>query len=647
MSNLSGTPGAQTNITDVGTIAANINKGIICVNVISKRGKLGKEYLIGTATEYKRTLGGAVAGNQDYYKCIRGLNKGTKLRVNRVFHLTDQDDKTTVEGDIATVTATQVVVAVLAKGTLTFTSVPTAGTVINVQVNGVTVGTYTVSGTPSLNALNISVQGAVNTATGSNGGYTATISGNVVSVVAPTGSGAGANGRTLAVTQTGGTPGTVTVASTLTGGVTAVNATVDVFAEAVGSGYDGTIIEIKKSISNIAGKVDISVTLPENDVPVQAVNFDQVLTEEKAASLNGQLGVVAFDFSSLGAGFDLPIGTFVLGGGTQDVSLIDDEDFIGSPISKNGYHAFNDVSDSMRIWNISRPTHAANQGLVAYCLQRKDMRCRVYTPMGLTISGLSDYRNGTGSYNHQPIDSFYGDMWYTDVVINDPENGSNTEYSISGIGDQLANRSATDSAAGEWISDSGEQRGKLFGVNNVGINFKSPAYSTYYDVLYEQGVNAIVNHPTFKICNWGNRTMYLNRTSLLSKTNIADLVVFISREIKLIAERMSFQPNDLIMFNRLYRKARPFIIDTLINGRAIEGGVGPTYGEGVWWHWIGDQFAKNPNELKFNTKADYDAGKYRLRFAFKPIAANEYIVIDIAPADSVTIQNVQQLLTIQ
>ena len=123
------------------------------------------------------------------------------------------------------------------------------------------------------------------------------------------------------------------------------------------------------------------------------------------------------------------------------------------------------------------------------------------------------------------------------------------------------------------------------------------------------------------------------------------MVVLISRTLISLASGQSFKPNDFTMFAELYRKVRPFII-SLIDGRAITGDNQPLRGEGVWWHWFGDQNAKTPADLSFNTPGDIDAGKYKCRFAFKPIAANEYIAIDIAPADTATILNVQILKTL-
>ena len=52
--NLSGTPGVTTSVTPLGGIIANINKGIICVQGITKRGKPGVNYLIGSYVEFRQ-----------------------------------------------------------------------------------------------------------------------------------------------------------------------------------------------------------------------------------------------------------------------------------------------------------------------------------------------------------------------------------------------------------------------------------------------------------------------------------------------------------------------------------------------------------------------------------------------------------------
>ena len=297
----------------------------------------------------------------------------------------------------------------------------------------------------------------------------------------------------------------------------------------------------------------------------------------------------------------------------------------------------------MRIWNFNKAIPEVDIYLANYAATRQDMKAHLRTQAGLTATGVYDYRMGTGTFSHQPIDTFYASMWYTDAEITDPNDSDIKDKDITAIGHYCGARARMDRKLGEWFSAAGDFGGKLSGINRMKLNFGSPGNNAQFSNIYEAGVNAIIEHPTFKITAWGNRTCLLNKTKLTSKDNISDMVIFISRVVKGIAEAMSFRPNDFIMFNLLYRNVRPFITDTLVANRAIQGDKTPTAGEGKWWHWLGDQFATTPEELSFNTQPDIDVGKYRVRFAFKPIASNEYIAIDIAPADSATILNVQIL----
>lgn len=759
--NLAGTPGVRDSITPLGSIPANVVKGIICVQGITKRGEVGKNYLVTSWTEFRRILGGFHADDDFALQCKHALEGGAKLRVARAFHYSDVDDASTVDGTPATESLSNSAVAAVA-ATASFTIATWTGTGSNLTVtapamsnpaNSVTLCNYNglVSETPSAAAT--AVRAAINGGTGTHG-YSASGSGaNIIvshkaqhgdagdlfalttnitagtltggnpsfsggvyigggyiqaTLATWTGTGssfavvvkdlntpgqtvelcnyAGSNSETQAAAVAGiaaainagtGTHGyyalalpgaklqvrkpdalgaagngdvaTVTVtAGTISGaslkfanGVTAYGALTSTWtAKAVGDGYNGTVISIAASTNGKADQVDIKITLPDSDLPQEIKGVARALDAQKVTSLNKQMEGV--EVSGL-ASFTLPIGTVTLSGGVQDVSQINDADFNGSGVSKTGWHAFDDVVDSMRIWNISRPSHAVNAGLAAYAESRRDVRARGFAPAGLTIQGIKDFRNGEGAYLHQPIDSFYFDLWFAELFITDPNNLSVPDYVINGGGFQAGNRAKADNAKGEWYSDSGNDFGKIKGANGLRLNLGSPGNAGQYDSIYESGVNAIINDAQFKLVSWGNRTTLLDRTSLLSKANIADLVVFIARETKQIARLMNFKPNDIQMFNELYRRVLPFIKDTLVAGRAIEGDATPSRGEGKWWHWLGDQYAKDLNDLKINQKSEVDAGKYRVRFAFKPIASNEYIGLDIAPADSTTILNVAVL----
>lgn len=647
MVNLSGTPGVITTVTDLSIITANQEKGIICVLAATKRGLPGKFYKTSNWTQFRRKLGGIIKGNDDALLCKLALEAGAVFYVGRLFHLTDIDDVGTITGTKASQSITQSINEALASGSIDITggSAGAGNEVATVTVNAVDILGGAVAWGTSNDATATAVAAAI-TANTSVPNYTAVAVGNKVNITAVAGSGATPNGFVVAGTVGGDV--TVGNAVPMSGGVSAGSANVAFEAEAVGDGYNGTIITVRASTNNKVGYVDIVVALNDSDVEASIIGIDASAIDQTAIdNINAKLRGVDAGVQVTSITNYIAIGEATLAGGVQDLTELADADYIGSQISKTGFHTFDDVQDSMRIANLNKAVPEVDLALASYCDGRKDMRGVVRTALGLGVSGVGDYRNGTGVYAHSPIDTMYCDLWYSDAEITDPEDTDIKDKAVTALAYKLASRSVKDREAGEWYSDSGQQSGigSFSKLNKVAINFLSPAYKSDYDTLYEQGVNAIVEHDAFKIVPWGNRSCLLDRTSLLSKMNIADMVVFISRALKTLAGGQSFKPNDVQMFNELYRIVRPFIVG-LVDGRAIEGDNSAGRGEGKWWHWFGDQEAQSLDDLSFNTREDVDAGKYRCRFAFKPIAANEYIAIDIAPADSNTILNVQVLQTV-
>lgn len=640
--NISGRPGTRTSITDLSVILANIVKGYICVQGITRRGEPNKLYPVSSWEEFKQYLGGLHPDDDFPLMCKHALDSGGKLIISRPYHQTDLDDIATIVGTAANEDIdNDAVVEVLASSVHTLSAFASGNTITaRALVNGVMtiIGTYTGIGgdTPTLGAAGLRT--AINALTGTTG-YTATSSTPSITIKAPTGTGAQANNTPIEVTVTGATLSANPVK--FTGGVTAYLAITSTWtAKGVGPGYNGSTITLTAQANN-PDLVTITIQLNEAPTPQVITNVPRTQTATSLATLNKQMLGISVD--NLNGSNQLPVGTCTLASGAETATDIDDDDYIGSSIAKTGWYAFDDVTGSMRIWNFNAPSHAVNKALALYCQSRTDVRGRGRLPQGLTIPGMNDFRDGTGAYAHIPIDTFYFDYWETDALANDPNNSEVSDYAVSGMGCQAAARTLADEKRGEWWSDSDEEFAKLQLLNGVRLNLGSPGNAGAWDILYEKGINAIVNDSALKICNMGNRTCLLDATKLTSKANIADMCVFIAREVKKIARKKNFKPNDITMFEQLYLAVLPFIKDTLVAGRAIEGDNSPEAGEGKWWHWMGDQFAKDLNDLKVNTKSDVDAGKYRVRFAFKPIASNEYIVIDIAPADSVTILNVQQL----
>lgn len=641
---LSGAPGVKLSVTDLSIIIANSLKGINCVQLVTKRGEPGKQYLIGNWNEFKRKLGGLITGVDDPLIAKAALDGGAVLRVTRAFHYTDIDDLDTVDGTKATGAIAGTATETLAVGSLeVLGGSESAGVnrVTSITVNDVEILDVAVDFDTD-NATTATAIAAQITTFVSSPEYNAAAVANKVNISALAGSGSTPNGFVVVIT----TEGDVVVGNVvhMAGGVTAGSVSLQLEAEAVGTGYNGAKITTSTPKSGITTNVDIKVELPDSDLVIELFDVDK--TDSSAAAitaLNSKLKGKEAGVRVSAINGSIPLGSISITGGLQTLASIVTADFNGSSISKAGWHAFDDVTDSMRIWNFNKAIPEVDIYLASYAANRQDMRAHVRTQAGLTASGVYDYRMGAGTFTHQPIDSFYASMWYTDAEITDPNDSDIKDKDITAIGHYCGARARMDRKLGEWFSAAGDFGGKLTGINRMKLNFGSPGNKTSFDNIYEAGVNAIIEHPTFKITAWGNRSCLLNKTKLTSKDNIADMIVFISRVVKGIAEAMSFRPNDFVMFNLLYRNVRPFITDTLVQNRAIQGDNSAKAGEGKWWHWLGDQFATSPEELGFNTQSDIDVGKYRVRFAFKPIASNEYIAIDIAPADSATILNVQIL----
>lgn len=408
----------------------------------------------------------------------------------------------------------------------------------------------------------------------------------------------------------------------------------EVEAANVGEGYNGSTLTVTESKSGVAGRVDLSVKLKGSDVVVVVSDINSALDLAGIEAVNLQLIESGIVIKTVTNG--IPVGVITLAGGTTDLVALTDANFIGDSAAKTGVFALDEVTNCMRLFNFNRPAATVDAAIVAYCENRGDMRARLRTPIGLSDEGIDTYINGVGSVN-----SFYGEYCYSDIVITDPFNAK-AKKTVSGIGFLAGNRAKVDTNFGCWFSDAGE-RGKMAGILAVGKNYIAPGNRGQFDSLYEAGLNAIVVHPSLGVCYWGNRTAFSDKTKLTSRTNIADLCVFIVREVTQIAETMMFEPTDVKMFRQLYQKAKSFIKTVLVNGRAIEGNSGSDGGEGSVWHWIGDQNVGSIAEVAYNSPTDVDAGRYKVQFVFKPKGATEYIALTISPADSVTIATLEFL----
>lgn len=600
-----GFPGVETTITDLSIVLANQIQGIWCVQVISNRGVPGKEYLITNKTQLFHRIGSYHDTDLGVEMLTYALENKSIFRVTRALHYSTIEDITSVVGTEATVTG----------AIPSFSSLTESNSVADAAAGQ----DYFLL---EFDLTNIFIPGATFDMTGSTG-----------------------NDGTFIVdfTEFDGSETKVHTLETVTDGTVDGTITLDADAtfeaEAVGQGYNGSTIEIVASSSGTLGNVDIFIKLQGSEVVENLIDIPAVsTTPTEIEAINAVL--ISLGVKLLTVTNYLPTGLLTLAGGIHDDTTVVAADWKGDANAKNGWHSFDSVTDSQRIINLNAPDPVIDQDLIAYVEGRQDMRAALRTPTGLNTTGINDYINGTGPFSHTPYNSIFASQWYTDVEINDRLNSKVPNFVISAFGHYMGKRTQMDQK-GVWLTAAGEGN-TINKINKIGINFDASGNQAQGGFLYLKSLNFIVKTDALGVVPWGNENTFNNKTKLTSKDNIADLVVFISREVKKIAKNKSFKPNDFVMFNELYREVLPFIY-SLIDGRAIQGEPGGQRGEGLWWHWLGDQFAKTPSDLTFNDPLDIDNGIYKIRFAFKPIASNEFIIIDIAPADSVTILNVQVL----
>ncbi len=158
----------------------------------------------------------------DGHMALLGSGTGTaQIALNEAKSISSLDDLEPL-GIIATVIAA--VTAVGATGTMTVTAIGSNTDTIDVKVSGASISGGPVAKTGSettTTLLAAKIAAAINTATGTNGGYTAANVGAVITVTAPTSLGATINTIELDATIVGGITETDTA---FTGGVTGVTA---------------------------------------------------------------------------------------------------------------------------------------------------------------------------------------------------------------------------------------------------------------------------------------------------------------------------------------------------------------------------------------------------------------------------------------
>jgi hypothetical protein len=400
-------------------------------------------------------------------------------------------------------------------------------------------------------------------------------------------------------------------------------------ATEVGQAYNGILVSIVSPQSRRAGYFDIVVTNPTD--PNFANEFvqdvPQNLTEEHSLNLNEKLKAIQF---RLQVAVTLEIATYTaLSNGMKDIYTIVIADFIGASVSKTGLHAFVSVHSSIGFHLVNfNPVELISTTLDAAYVEygKKTVRQVHLKVKESTASKIVDYRNGTGTYTHQPIDSLFACYWAGSIKVPSSVDSTNILNALSPMGDYVGCVAKKD-AVGAWLSVGDIDYGRL----SSDVLALSAFTEEEADYLYDNDINFIKNSSLgFKFS--GNRSLYRNKTKVSSKQNVASLTIYLMRWLRGLAENYLEKQNDVITWGNFYRAGRP-MMTLLEDRRAIE----KTEGKG--WLWVGDQDAKTLDDLKYNKKTDIMNGLYKMQLQIIPKASIEVIHILVTKTNEIV--NVQ------
>lgn len=270
---------------------------------------------------------------------------------------------------------------------------------------------------------------------------------------------------------------------------------------------------------------------------------------------NGGYNFTVTDPNS-GSGSTPVAGTYTLSGGSDGITNITSADVIGT--GTTGMQAFTN-NELYPISVLATPgfvDYSVISAAVTLCQTRGDCLYLVDTPQGLSVSGVVDWSNGTGTYASimTALNSEYAALYWPWVKFYDPYNATYRWSPPSGwISGVFA---YNDSVAYPWDAPAGLSRGKL--TLPVAIEYSA----SRSDRAQLQGSGNIVN-PIINITNtglvvWGQKTT-LRQQSDLNRVNVVRMVNYVRTVIEKVSLQLVFENNNLITWNEWVGMVTPFL----------------------------------------------------------------------------------------
>jgi phage tail sheath protein FI len=256
---------------------------------------------------------------------------------------------------------------------------------------------------------------------------------------------------------------------------------------------------------------------------------------------NGSFLVVLADTGAGGDDVLMATTAFAQLTGGNDGLPVNDTDFLGSDLVKNGLRAF-DLVDNASILCVPNASQPVTMGAIGYCDNRKDLFYIIDPPSGSDVSAVTAYRG--------PLSSQYAAIYYPWIGVDEASSGSRIHVPPSGA---IAGTYAfTDGKRGVHKAPAGIDTGLL----GMALSTEMILTQADNDILYQEEVNAIRSLPE-GISVWGART--ISADSEWKYVNVRRLFMFLEKSIELGTQWVVFEPNDATLWKSIERNIRAFL----------------------------------------------------------------------------------------
>ena len=558
-------PGVKTREIDFSYYVKHLSTASAGMVGVAERGPINEPVLVTSWEQFLNKFGSYIqAGYLAYAARAFFDNGGSVLYVNRVVHLSDPADRTSLTAAKSSVTLRdRGIAASLETGTVGTDRIRWAAQEVGAAGNDITVQIVIPGPSDSLAAhLQSSRHLTVEVGTDSDSQSTTRVA-EVLNITMGM--------PEVVVTGFSEDSGFVqpTTRQNLAGGRDVRDA-LRVQAAKLGRWGDALAVRIEDGTVGSATSFNLVVVYRGEDVEVFAdLSMDESALNHVELAVNGRSELIVVEDLHTGPGMpeDRPqVGTFQLSGGSDGLVGLNDADYIGDPSAHTGLYAFDEIDALNLLMVPGVTTPAVIHGGIAYAEGRKDLMFLAEAPLHLEPQEAVEFRKGQGMYAHAAFNSSYAALYYPWIEVHDPMSGKRKR--IPPTGAVAGCFAKSDRKAGVWHAPAGIDRGRIAGALDIGY----PTSRGERDVLYPEGVNPIVSFPDTGINIWGQKTLQA-QSSAFDRVNVRRLMIYIEEAIAESSRFVVFEPNNPQTWRALVRLINPFLSEIQDRGGLVDFAV--------------------------------------------------------------------------